>query len=72
MKKNELDRLDYKGYYAYIKYSHPDKRLYGKLEDGTSLLRNSLVSFEGSIESIEDSFHKAVEDYIDFLYDISK
>lgn len=54
--------LEYKGYLTRIEYSVDDKVLHGKIEG-----INDLVTFEsGNACDIEDEFHAAVDDYIEF------
>lgn len=60
--------LEYKGYHTKIEYSAEDHVLYGKVE-GIS----DLVNFESeSAEEIEDEFHKAVDDYLEFCKESGK
>ncbi len=54
--------LEYKGYHTRIEFDAEDMILYGKIEG-----INDLVTFESdSLETIAESFHKAVEDYLDY------
>lgn len=54
--------LKYKGYLTKIEFSVEDNILYGKIEG----IRD-LVTFESpSAEEIENEFHAAVDDYLDF------
>ena len=58
--------LEYKGYYTKIEYSAEDNVLFGKIEG----IRD-LVNFESdSLETIENEFHNAVDDYLAFCADI--
>lgn len=52
--------LEYKGFFAAIKYSAEDHAYYGKI-DGI----DDLVNFESDrVEEIEKAFHSAVDDYL--------
>ncbi len=54
--------LEYKGYFTRIEYSAEDNILYGKIEG----IRD-LVNFESdSAATIEEEFHQAVDDYLQF------
>lgn len=56
------DILEYKGYFAKIKYDHTDKILYGKIEG-----IKDFVNFESeSALEIEKEFRQAVDDYIEY------
>lgn len=60
--------LEYKGYFATVQYSREDALLYGKIEG-----INDLVTFDSeSASGIEQSFHEAVDEYIDMCADIGK
>ncbi len=60
--------LEYKGYHSKIEFIAEDKVLYGKIEG-----INDLVSFQsGNIADIEEEFHKAVDDYLDFCKEVGK
>lgn len=60
--------LEYKGYSAAVEYSVEDKVLHGKI-DGI----NDLVDFcSEDVSSIEDEFHKAVDDYLKLCEQIGK
>ena len=62
------DLLNYKGYYAKVEFSKEDKVLFGKIEG-----INDLVTFESTnAETIEDEFHAAVDDYLDYCNRIGK
>lgn len=66
MKNNNL--LSYKGYLARPEYSADDRIFYG-----TILGISDLVDFQSeSARSIEDEFHKAVDDYLEFCAEIGK
>jgi predicted HicB family RNase H-like nuclease len=53
--------MEYKGYLGSVGYSDEDSTFYGKVE-----FIRSLVSFEGDdVESLRQSFHEAVDDYLD-------
>ncbi len=57
--------LEYKGYFARIEYSSEDRVLYGKIEG-----IKDLVNFESdSIETIENEFRLAVDDYLQMCED---
>lgn len=57
------NRLDYKGYSTSIEIDFPSHLLYGKIEG----IRD-YVNFESeSVEGIEQEFHSAVDDYLEFL-----
>nr|DAP71352.1 MAG TPA: putative nuclease [Caudoviricetes sp.] len=60
--------LEYKGYYTKINFSVEDKVLFGKIEG-----INDLVNFESeSIDEIENEFHVAVDDYLEFCESVGK
>lgn len=60
--------LEYKGYHAKIEYDTEDHSLRGKIEG----IRD-LVNFESdNTLSIEEEFHNAVDDYLDFCAEIGK
>lgn len=60
--------LNYKGYYTRIEFSSSDKVLHGKIE-GIS----DLVTFESdSSKEIENEFHSAVDDYLEFCKEVGK
>ena len=66
MKNNDL--LHYKGYSARPEYSADNCIFYGKI-----LEISDLVDFQSeSIETLEDEFHKAVDDYLEFCQEIGK
>ncbi len=66
MKNNSI--LEYKGYHTKIEYDSVDKILHGKIEG-----INDLVTFESrDINTIEDEFHKAVEDYLVMCEDLGQ
>lgn len=58
----------YRGYTATVEYDEDDKLWYGKL-DGIK----DLVNFHAfEIENIEQEFHNAVDDYLDFCKEVGK
>lgn len=60
--------LKYKGYTTRVEYSVEDQVLHGKIE-GIS----DLVDFESdSLSEIENAFHSAVDDYLDFCASVGK
>lgn len=60
--------LEYKGYKTRIIYSQEDDVYYGEI-----ININDSVSFHSeNIPTIEDEFHKAVDDYIEMCKSISK
>lgn len=60
--------LEYKGYYAKIEFNADDKILYGKIEGV-----DDLITFESDNASkIEEEFHNAVDDYIEFCEEVGK
>lgn len=60
------NRLDYKGYSTSIEIDFPSHLLYGKIEG----IRD-YVNFESeSVEGIEQEFHSAVDDYLEFLEEV--
>lgn len=62
------DILEYKGYYATVRYSAEDEVFYGKL-----LAIDDLVSFEGtSVKELKKSFHEAVDDYLETCKELGK
>ena len=59
----ELSNIEYKGYKSRVQYSSEDKYFFGKI-DGLS----DLVSFSGKdIEEVVNSFHEAVDGYVEIL-----
>ena len=57
-----MNTLTYKGFSGSVNFSAEDNAFFGKIEgiDG-------LVNFEGSsVKELTDSFHEAVDDYIDY------
>ena len=53
--------MQYKGYWAKIKYSDKDECFYGKVEG----LKNSLILFEGStVKELKKDFKDAIDDYL--------
>lgn len=64
----ELNVLEYNGYFTKIHYSSNDNVLHGKIEG-----INDLVTFEsGSCDTIEEEFHAAVDDYLEFCKEVGK
>lgn len=60
--------LRYKGYSARPEYSAEDRIFYGKILGITDL-----VDFQSeSSKDLEDEFHKAVDDYLDFCAEVGK
>lgn len=60
--------LEYKGYYTEIKFSTEDKVLYGKIE-----FIDDLINFESeTVKGIEEEFHSAVDDYIEYCKLVGK
>ncbi|MCI8652389.1 MAG: type II toxin-antitoxin system HicB family antitoxin [Angelakisella sp.] len=60
--------LKYKGYLTVIEFSAEDKLLFGKIEG-----IGDLVNFFGENASeIEQAFHQAVDDYLDFCREVGK
>lgn len=59
----------YKGYYAFVSYDTRDHIYYG-----TVMLNNKdLVDFIADTkDDVEEQFHKAVDDYIEFCKEIGK
>jgi len=61
-------KFEYKNYRTVITFDTDDKLFYGKIE-GIS----DLISFEAETrDKIEESFHEAVDEYIDFCKEINK
>lgn len=55
------DMMEYKGYFGSVHYSDEDEVFYGKL----AFIRD-LVSYEGqSVSELKQSFHEAVDDYLE-------
>lgn len=60
--------FEYNGYTTCVKYDKRDRIFYGKLED-----INDLINFHtDNIMKIEEEFHNAVDDYLDFCARIGK
>ncbi len=54
------DILEYKGYFANVRFSAEDEVFFGKLVG-----INDLVSFEGdTVKALKAAFHEAVDDYL--------
>ena len=63
-----MNTIYYKGYYSQIEYSAEDNCLYGKIEG-----INDLVTFDSQNAcEIEQSFHEAVDDYLQFCKEVGK
>lgn len=66
MKNSDL--LRYKGYAARPEYSADDRIFHGAI-----LRISDLVSFQSeSAKNLEDEFHKAVDNYLEFCKEIGK
>ena len=66
MKNSDL--LRYKGYSARPEYSAEDRIFYGKI-----LGISDLVDFQSeNAKDLEEEFHKAVDDYLEFCEEIGK
>ena len=62
------DVLHYKGYHAKVQFDSEDCILWGKIEG-----INDLIVFDAqSAADIEDAFHAAVDEYLDFCSEIGK
>jgi predicted HicB family RNase H-like nuclease len=62
------DLLRYKGYSTRPEYSAEDHVFYGKI-----LGINDLVDFQSeNAKELENEFHKAVDDYLDFCQEVGK
>ena len=62
------DVIEYKNFYGSIHFDSDDQILFGKIE-GIS----DLITFEGTtVEEITNSFHEAVEDYIEICKNNNK
>lgn len=60
--------MKYKGYSARPEYSAEDQVFYGRI-----LGIDDLVNFESeNAEGLEEEFHKAVDDYLEFCAEIGK
>ena len=60
--------LEYKGYHAKVEIDIENKILYGKIEG----IRD-LVNFESdSVDTLEQEFHDAVDDYLEFCQEMGK
>jgi len=60
--------LEYKGYFTKIEFNSDDMVLHGKIEGITDL-----ITFESKdATKIEEEFHKAVDDYLEFCNDVGK
>ena len=55
--------MEYKGYLGSVNYNGEDKIFYGRVE-----YIRSLISYEGhDVESLQNSFHEAVDDYLELV-----
>lgn len=64
---SKLNRFNYKGYYTLIHSDAGGKVLYGKIEN----TNGDLVTFgSGSAKEIEEEFHDAVDDWLEFRKEI--
>ncbi|MDD6070041.1 MAG: type II toxin-antitoxin system HicB family antitoxin [Clostridiales bacterium] len=64
--KNNI--LEYKGYHTKIEFDSNEMVLRGKIEG-----INDLVNFESeSVQKLEEEFHNAVDDYLDFCLEVGK
>lgn len=60
--------LEYKGYHAKIEFDSEDLVLRGKIEG-----IKDLVNFESTdISNVEEEFHAAVDDYLEFCKEVGK
>lgn len=60
--------LKYKNYYTKIEFSSEDNLLFGKIEGIADL-----ISFEtDNASEVENAFHEAVDDYIEFCNQVGK
>ena len=60
--------LEYKGYHAKIEFDSEDLVLRGKIEG-----IKDLVNFESTdISTVEEEFHAAVDDYLEFCKEVGK
>ena len=66
--KSNCSILNYKGYYTNIVFDKDSMVLYGKIEG----IRD-LVDFQSdSAKKIEEEFHHAVDDYLEFCKEVGK
>lgn len=63
-----MEKLNYKGYSTTVRYDSESRRLHGKI-DGISDFVNYVAS---DIMEVEEEFHSAVDDYLDFCKEIDK
>lgn len=62
------DILEYKGYYTKVEFDAQDKLFRGKIED-----IEDYVDFEcENLKSIEEEFHQAVDDYLEFCKEVGR
>lgn len=60
--------LEYKGYHTNVEFDSEAFKLRGKIEG-----INDLVNFEAdTLQSVEEEFHLAVDDYLDFCAEVGK
>lgn len=58
--------MEYKGYWARIKYSDEDECFYGKVEG----LKNSLILFEGNtVKALKKDFKNAIDEHLKMCKD---
>jgi len=63
MTKNEMNKLEYKGYYGSIEFSKEDDCLFGKVLG----MPNNLISYEGNTATeLYSDFKEAVDSYLDY------
>jgi predicted HicB family RNase H-like nuclease len=59
---DELNKLEYKGYFGSIEYSKEDKMLYGKVLG----MAKDCINYEGSsAEELENDFKEGIDSYIE-------
>lgn len=55
--------MEYKGYLGSVNYNDEDRIFYGRVE-----YIRSLISYEDhDVESLQDSFHEAIDDYLELV-----
>lgn len=60
--------MEYKGYHAAVKYDDDDRIFVGEVFG-----INDSVNFHGeSVDALEESFHRSVDDYLDICAQIGK
>ena len=62
-----MNILEYKGYRGKVEYDAENFMLHGKVVG-----IDDLITFEGNSEHIEDEFHSAVDDYLEFCEEVGK